>query len=174
MTTDHSVLATLSEAAARDCGWSQVLRDFALGEVSTGALHLAVFVEPYLAYVLDGRKTVESRFSAHRVPPFGQLQRGDVLLLKRAGGPIVGICRVGGVWFYRLEPNSWSEIRDRFGRQLCVDNDEFWQDRSHASYATLMQLEDVRALDPVEIHKRDRRGWVVLTQRAGQMELSLA
>jgi hypothetical protein len=137
-------------------------------------LHLAVFVEPYLDHVLAGRKTVESRFSAHRLPPFGQLQRGDVLLLKRAGGPVVGICRVGGVWFYRLEPNSWSEIRGRFGPQLCVNDDQFWQDRRYASYATLMQLEDVRTLDPVQIPKRDRRGWVVLAPRGGQMELSLA
>lgn len=171
--TDNSVLAVLREAAARGPGWSQALRDFVLRDASTGGLHLAVFVEPYLSYVLEGKKTVESRFSTRRLPPFGQLQRGDVLLLKRAAGPILGICRVGGVWFYRLEPKSWSEIRERFGRGLCLNEDEFLDSRGRASYATLMQLEGVRFLEPVEINKRDRRGWVVLARREGQMELPL-
>ncbi len=33
-------------------------------------VHLAVFVEPYLSAVLDGRKTMESRFGLTRQPPY--------------------------------------------------------------------------------------------------------
>jgi len=69
--------------------------------VSTRGIHLAVLVEPYLSLILDGKKTIESRFSINRHAPFEQVQRGDVLILKRSSGPIEGLCTVSDAWFYR-------------------------------------------------------------------------
>jgi hypothetical protein len=125
-------------------------------------IHLAVFVEPFLGYVLDGSKTVESRFSVNRCAPFGQVSRGDVVLLKRAGGPVVGIAQVRTVWSYQLDKSSWRVIRKRFAEALRAQDPEFWERRSGASYATLMLMDHVRKLRPVGWEKRDRRGWVVL------------
>jgi ASC-1-like (ASCH) protein len=50
-----------------------------------------VFIEPYLQFILDGQKTVESRFSANRSAPYQQVGKGDVVLLKRTGGPVMGV-----------------------------------------------------------------------------------
>jgi hypothetical protein len=79
------------------------------------AIHLAVFVEPFLQFVLDGTKTVESRFSTNRCAPYQSVRRGDVLLLKRSSGPIVAVAEVAQVWFYELDPSSWTMINRRFG-----------------------------------------------------------
>jgi hypothetical protein len=125
-------------------------------------IHLAVFVEPFLRYVLDGSKTVESRFSLHRCAPFGRVSVGDAVLLKRAGGPVVGIARVRTVWSYELDESSWAEIREQFALALRAQDQEFWERRRGASYATLMMFDHVLALEPVEWEKRDRRGWVVV------------
>jgi hypothetical protein len=125
-------------------------------------LHLAVFVEPYLGYVLDGSKTVESRFSVNRCAPFGKVSQGDVLLLKRAGGPIVGIVRVRTVWSYAVNKSSWAMIREQFAKSLRAQDPEFWERRRAAAYATLMLIDQVLSLEPVQWEKRDRRGWVVL------------
>ena len=132
-------------------------------------VHLAVFVEPFLEYVLSGRKTVESRFSSVRFPPFKRVARGDLVLLKASGGPVVGVCEVGAAWFYELEQESWSTIRREFARALCAEDPEFWQSREHAEYATLMYISRVKRLEPIKWPKRDRRGWVVL--RASEAEL---
>src|SRR5688572_10035738 len=51
-------------------------------------IHLAVFIEPYLEFVLDGTKTVESRFSINRCVPFERANEGDIVLLKRSGGSV--------------------------------------------------------------------------------------
>jgi len=67
-------------------------------------IHLAVFVEPFLTFVLEGRKTVESRFSIHRRPPFGCVRSGDLVLIKESGGPIVAMAEVSRVWYYQLDP----------------------------------------------------------------------
>jgi hypothetical protein len=123
---------------------------------------LAVFVEPFLRYVLDGSKTVDSRFSTNRCAPFGQVKRGDILLLKRSGGPVVGIAQVRTVWSYRLNGASWRLIRERFTDALRAQEPEFWERRREATYATLMAIDNVTTVEPVEWEKRDRRGWVVL------------
>ena len=133
-------------------------------------VHLAVVVEPYLTYFLDGTKTVESRFSSKRCVPFGCVKSGDAVLLKRAGGPVVGIALVQAVWSYRLDEESWKQIRQRFSSPLRARDDEFWNRRRAASFATLMAVQHVSALEPVEWDKRDRRGWVVL-QRALEANL---
>jgi len=128
--------------------------------------HLAVMHEPYLSYVLAGRKSVESRFSRHRVAPFDQVGVGDLLLLKSLSGPVAGVARVAHVDSYVLDPASWASIRERFSTALCAEDDEFWADRRDARYATLMRLAGAVAIEPLALEKRDRRPWVVLVPRA--------
>lgn len=169
-------VAAVSSAARSDAFW----RDYLLGERASisrqgppFAVHLAVFNQPYLDFVLEGRKTVESRFSAVRCPPYQRVKTGDVLLLKPAGGPIVGLCLVQHVWFYTLNRSSWHEVRRTFARELCAQDPEFWKARAHAQFATLMRVTKPTTIRAVECEKRDRRGWVVLREAAPQTALEL-
>jgi hypothetical protein len=134
-------------------------------------VHLAIFIEPYLEHVLAGRKTVEARFSIRPQVPYRAVSTGDVLLLKRSGGPVVGLCRVTDAWFYRLDPETWSSIRRDFTEELCAQDPGFWDARARAEYATLLRIGDVRRIAAVSCEKRDRRGWVVLRQRESQPTL---
>ncbi len=140
---------------------NRLLRDNTLGR-----LHVAVFVEPYLSYVLQGRKTVESRFSVHRVAPYSRVQRGDVVLLKQSGGPVVGLCRVATAWFYQLDRGSWKAIRTKYARAMCAVDGSFWRSRAEAAFATLMRVERPRPIEDILLMKRDRRGWVVLPSQS--------
>jgi hypothetical protein len=128
---------------------------------STTGIHLAVFVEPYLDLLMQGKKTIESRFGVNRHAPFEQIRSGDLLVVKKSSGPVCGMCRVTDVWFYRLDPDTWPEI-ERHAQALCMDGSTFWQKKKAASYATLMQVEDVCRLPEFAIDKEDPRGWVVI------------
>ena len=151
----------LRSATKRDPRWMEVMQPlFDEGHDYVG-IHIAILVEPYLQFILDGTKTVESRFSRNGCAPFERVSSGDVVLLKRQSGPIVGACAVTDVWNYRLTPTTLDHIRVRFGSAIQPQND-FWEDRAEAGFATLMGVTDVRRLPEVEIPKRDRRGWVVL------------
>ena len=57
--------------------WRDHLKSVSQAELDVG-LHVAVFVEPYLTFVLDGRKTVESRFGVYRNPPYQSIREGDI------------------------------------------------------------------------------------------------
>lgn len=123
-------------------------------------LHLAVCIEPYLSYILDGKKTVESRFSSVKCSPFQKVHEGDVILLKKAGGPVIGLCRVQAVSFYELDPDTFDTIRRKFSKAICADDMNFWEHRQRAAFATLISISNVQRLPPFSVGKRDRRGWV--------------
>ena len=123
--------------------------------------HLAVFTQPLFQFVLDGKKSVESRFSVTRCAPYSQITKGDVVFVKESGGPVKAVAEVGSVWFYQLNPKELELIKKRFGRSLCVD-DVFWQVKAGSLYATLMWFSKVREIEPICCEKKDRRGWVVL------------
>lgn len=129
------------------------------------SVHLAILVEPYLGYVLDGRKTIESRFSVVQCAPYKRVETGDIVLLKRSGGPIVGVCEVSTAWFYELDVKTLRSIRQEFATSLCARDAGFWDARKGASYASLMRIQHVRPLPNLSWEKRDRRGWVILVQR---------
>lgn len=137
-----------------------------------GAVHLAVLVEPFLSFVLDGSKTIESRFASTRVAPYRCVEPGDLVLLKRASGAIVAAARVGPVWFFRGHPRLDVELHQLFGARLRDDVEGFWDDRRAARYATLIQLDQVAHLsEPLACPKADRRGWVVLQGQTQQLSL---
>jgi hypothetical protein len=139
--------------------------------------HLAVMREPYLSFVRERRKTVESRFSRVQTPPFGYVAAGDILLLKEVAGPVTALARVVTADFYTLDAAVFARLRDRFAAALCATDPDFWDERRDARYATLMRIDDVTIVDPLPVDKRDRRGWVVLTGRdipsPGQLGLDL-
>jgi hypothetical protein len=143
--------------------WLSYLSD-ASQPMSPVGIHLAVFAEPFLTMVFSGAKTIDSRFSRHRCAPYGEIGNGDIILLKKAGGPICGVALAGRTWFYHLVTEPLEGIRHRFGPQICAD-EEFWKSRADAKYATLIQLGVPASTAPVGCSKRDRRGWVSLRPR---------
>jgi ASC-1-like (ASCH) protein len=142
--------------------WCEKLRNFDDGK---NALHMAILTEPYLQYVLEGRKTIETRFSVNRMPPYNQVSEGDIILLKKSSGPIVGICEVSKAWFYRLDERSWKEIQEKFFTEISVQDSKFWRDKKKAVYASLMRLKDATRIGPINYVKHDQRPWVILVPR---------
>jgi hypothetical protein len=125
-------------------------------------IHLAILVEPFLSYIMEGRKTIESRFSKHKVAPYKRVKRGDAILLKRSGGPIAGCCEVEEAMYFQLDPETLAAIKDKYGREICAPV-EFWKEKESSSYATLLKIRDVMPVLPgIAISKNDQRGWIVL------------
>ena len=139
------------------------LNDFAKGR-GTRSYHLAVMSEPYLGWILDGTKRVESRFSRYRIAPYEQVAREDVLLFKRVSGPIVGVGRVAKCQFLEVDRTAIRRLRNDFSERLRASDPAFWRCRSSARYVSLIWVTDVYPLSPVRCSKKDRRPWVVLSE----------
>lgn len=161
LTGAPAVIADLRNRLPADAVWTRAL-DRVLDPARAERAHLAVMREPYLRYVLTGRKSVESRFSRHRVAPFDQVAAGDLLLLKAQSGPVSGAAIVAHADSYILDREAWASIRHRLSTAMCTEDDAFWHERRNARYATLMRLAEAQQIKPVAVRKSDRRPWVVL------------
>lgn len=166
-----NLVSQLRDTVKHDSYWKDHLDRINISRHTSFGIHLAIFIEPYLKFILDGKKTVESRFSVNRIAPYEKVHKGDIIILKRSSGPVVGLCEVSDVWFYRLDPKSWKDIKKEFTQSLCAQDPEFWSTRKHASYATLMKVKNVEEIKPIRWTKKDRRGWIVLRNGATQMTL---
>jgi hypothetical protein len=162
----REILERLSQRVPLKSSWHRrVASQLRASRVDVG-VHLAIFVEPYLTAVLQGKKTIESRFAVTRRPPYECVEPNDYILLKRSGGPVIGIALAKSISFYRLSPTVLADIRRKFARQLFALDEDFWHDRADKLYATLIELEDAVAVDPFSIEKRDRQGWVTYDRRS--------
>lgn len=160
-------LNAVLEAVPARAAYADRLEPFRHGTQAT-SLHLAVLVEPYLGFIFDGTKTVESRFSVKPIAPYGHVRQGDTILLKPPSKPIEGMCTVTECWQYRLDSTSRDLVRNRFGPLLAAQPG-FWESRQHARYLTLIAITHVVRTDPIAVPKRDRRGWVVLAAPETQL-----
>lgn len=129
---------------------------------SDGALHVAVMREPFRSHLLEGRKTVESRFSRRRGAPWGRVATGDSLLIKADSGPVVGLALVAAVEYHELDGAVAHQLRARYARQMCATDARFWQERADCRYATLIHVSDVQPVAQFAVAKHDRRAWVTL------------
>jgi hypothetical protein len=161
------LLADLRSAVRADAGWASRLAQFGTS-AEANSVHVAILVEPYLRLLLDGRKTVESRFSNYRRPPYEQVRAGDVLALKQSGGPVVGVCEIAEAWFYRLTPDAVPRLQSRFAAALCAETTAFWRQAAARNYASFLRVKNVLSLRPIPCAKRDRSAWVVLRSPAAK------
>jgi hypothetical protein len=161
---EKKLLNYLKAQFKNDSYWSKYLAEITASDSQIKpVIHLAIFIEPFLQFVLEGRKTIESRFSMNQCAPFNKVSKGDIVLIKKSGGPIVAACKISERWYYNLSADSWSEIK-LYKDSLCVHDPNFWKSKKKASYATLMKINHVKELAPLSIEKRDRRGWIVITR----------
>ena len=154
---EPDILAELQDACNRDSAWMELAGLLLDDSIN---VHLAIMIEPFLEYLLTGRKVIESRFSRNAITPFGSVKANDLVFLK--AGPVVGCFRVASAEFVILYEGELQRVRERYAEQICAETDEFWDARAEKRYATLISVAQVWRLPPVKVPKRDMRGWVVV------------
>ncbi|HBA37109.1 MAG TPA: hypothetical protein DCY94_00160 [Firmicutes bacterium] len=132
-----------------------------IDELKKKQLHLGVFAEPYLTYMLEGKKTIESRFNKNRIVPYGKISKNDVVLVKKSSGPIVAYFTIKEVLFYDLMKSSIEEIKTKYGSKLCVGED-FWGKKKDSRYATIIIIDKLTKLTPFNINKKGMQTWILL------------
>lgn len=115
--------------------------------------------------ILGGVKTIETRFSLHKIAPFGVISAGDLVYIKPPGEDIIGQFRVKKVIFFdNLDLSDLNYLKEQYGKQLAVD-ESYWKGKENSKYATLIFIgNSTRFLtSPIKVSKKDQRGWMVLS-----------
>jgi ASC-1-like (ASCH) protein len=121
--------------------------------------------KPYIDAILDGRKTVESRFYRTKHKWLSQISAGDKLFLKASSGPVMATATVTDVkLFDNLTPRQIAELKKQYNQHIIGD-EQYWQEKNNSKFGILVWLKDVRPIPHRFIKKFDWRAWVVLTPK---------
>ncbi len=123
--------------------------------------HIAIIAPAVARRLLDGTKTIESRFSRTRRPPFGCVGAGDRVVFKLSGGPCVVDARVRRVQeFTNLTPRSVNSLRRRWNALVAADQ-AYWRRRLGCRFGVLVWLESVRPIRGVRrVPRQFGNGWI--------------
>ncbi len=124
--------------------------------------HIAILRQPFYDMVLSGEKTIESRWSMHKVAPYNKVSKGDTILIKETGKDVTATAKVQEVRYYELTPKKVEEIRQEYGRQIGTDKFEDWETTLQKKFCTLIWLEDVQKVEPIKVPRSNGEGWICL------------
>lgn len=128
------------------------------------SIHVAILKPVYIDLILRGRKTIESRLTHTAMPPYRAIKPGELIFLKRSGGPFAAIARAGRVDFFDdLTPGGVERLRKRFDARVLGDADH-WKDKAGSRYATFVELKDVEPCDVGPTYAKSMRAWHVLDE----------
>lgn len=130
-------------------------------EVQNKNMHLGIFTEPCLSYMLKGNKTIESRFSKKKIVPYEKITKEDIVIVKASGGKVVGYFTIKEVLFFDLTLEAIENIKAKYNKELCAE-DTFWEQKKDSRYATLIKIEKLVKLKPFSISKKGMQTWILL------------
>ncbi len=124
--------------------------------------HLAVVRQPFYDLIVNGTKTIESRWSLNRCAPYQKIQIGDTIFFKLPGKPATATAQVKDVKFFDLTPQIADNIKNKYGKEIGIDKFQNWELYRNKKFLTLIWLDNVKNIKPLPFDKKGRAGWVVL------------
>jgi hypothetical protein len=126
-------------------------------------LHLAIFSHGFIDKIFIGKKTIDARFSQIRCMPYGNIEKGDLVLMKKSGGPVIGYFVAGKIKFFEdLTKKRLNLIVKKYRNELALSNN-FWDSKKESKYLTLIQItRPAKFRIPISVKKRSLSGWVSL------------
>ena len=124
--------------------------------------HIAILKQPFFDMVMNGTKTIESRWSMKKVAPYSKIKKGDTIYLKQTGKDIVAKTTVGKVKFYELDPNVVEQIRQQYGSEIGTDYFKDWAATLNKRYCTLIWLGNIKKIEPIIPPRSHGAGWIIL------------
>ena len=131
---------------------------------STPKTHLMIVHPRYIAPLLSGTKSLESRLGQDRRAPFGKVSPGDIIYIKPTGKRVIAKAIVRTVEEYEdLTPDDIINLRETYDDRI-MGGDHYWQSKANSKYATLIGFQKVTMLNddstvPSELLVADRNAW---------------
>lgn len=121
--------------------------------------HLAIMKKSWglLPKILDGSKTIESRWYKNKSTPWGKINSGDILYFKNSGEPVTIKTQVSNVLqFDNLTQSEIYKLRKKYAKEIGLSNsdlDGFKDFFEGKRYGILVFLENPQKIKSFQIDK---------------------
>lgn len=121
--------------------------------------HIAIMKKSWnlIPMILDGTKTIESRWYKAKIAPWDRIKQGDTVYFKNSGEPVTAKAQVEKVLqFADLAQEKVKEIYELYGEAIGAKRDEIarWvEDKVGKKYCILIFLTNAEKIEPFGIDK---------------------
>lgn len=128
--------------------------------ISRRRTHIAIMRKSWglLEKIRSGEKTIESRWSLHRISPWNEIEKGDTIYFKDSGQPVTLSAVADKVaQFEELTPVKVGEILHQYGQKDGLDVgelDQYYEQFKNKRYCILIFLKDIRKIEPFYLNKK--------------------
>ncbi len=120
--------------------------------------HIAIMNKAWklIPKILNGTKTIESRWYVNKIKPWNSLKVGERVFFKNSGEPITVSAVVSKVLqFENLDEAKFRNIMNEYGDGIQVTEREYDEYYQSKNYCILVFLSDVKQLEtPFNISKK--------------------
>jgi len=106
--------------------------------------------------ILDGRKTIESRWYYAKYQPWNRINAGEIIYFKESGEPVTIKAEVEKALQFELSPEKVRELLIEFGGEgkICIsDFNKTLEQNKDKKYCILVFLKNPQAIKPFKIDK---------------------
>ena len=120
--------------------------------------HLAVMQKKrgFIEKILNGQKTIESRWYMRKYAPWNIIARGESVYFKNSGEKVqlrADVSKV--VQFSDLNQEKIRDILQNFGDKIGLENSKyFFETVKYKKYCILIFLKNVKEVSPFKINKK--------------------
>tara|TARA_Y100000310_G_scaffold345532_1_gene466142 strand:- start:7467 stop:7886 length:420 start_codon:yes stop_codon:yes gene_type:complete len=117
--------------------------------------HLAILQTKgdWLKKIIDGKKTIESRWYKNKRSPYKQIAKDDIVYFKESGKQVTIKSKVSQVLFFEdLDEDKIKSILEEYGELICLPV-SYARELKGKNYCTLIFLENVEQIEPFSIDK---------------------
>jgi ASC-1-like (ASCH) protein len=122
--------------------------------------HLAIMKKSWglLPKILNGEKTIESRWYKNKYSPWDKIKKGDTVYFKNSGELVTIKAEVSNVLqFSNLTPKNVKEILNEYGARDGLgikEIDNYYQKFKDKNYCLLVFIKNPEKIKPFEINKK--------------------
>lgn len=126
--------------------------------------HIAILTKKYnyIEAILEGKKTIESRWYVNKIAPWNKIKKDQTVYLKNSGGSVIAKAEVKKVLqFENLTPKLVMEIYKRYGNKISPNSsfEEFkkWSESDEAKskkHCILIFLKKLTSVKPFQVSKK--------------------
>ena len=115
--------------------------------------HLAILSKKWklLDLILEGKKTIESRWYKFKRDPWDRIKKKDIIFFKNSGEPVTAKAEVSRVLQFDLRNTSARTILDKYGKQICIKSSKGLENKN---YCILIFLKNPQKITPFNINKK--------------------
>ncbi len=121
--------------------------------------HVAIMNKTWglLPKIVNGEKTIESRWYMNRAVPWGRVGVGDTIYFKNSGEPVVVRAKVEKVLTFKdLSPEKVKEILNKWGSAIGIEANqasEYYNMFKDKKYCLLIFIKQAQEIKPFTIDK---------------------